>query len=158
MEPLAMALFTAASYADWLTKSSSQKVWLCPPCTALVQVVQSMLAQTAGQGPPQSIPASPWLRIPSLQVGHTAGQGPPQSIDVSPWFWIPSLQVGSISFKLLAQDANINTKPNINPGNIFILIIIVLETIVSGRLGAPAFRRSLSLCGPSLAILVPRYQ
>lgn len=100
-----MALLMAFWYASWLWKSFWQKVWL-PPCTGSMQVVQGTEVQVSGHGAPQSIPASPWFCIPSVQVGQGPLHWPPQSIPVSSWFCTPSKQVGSNSPILRPQATN----------------------------------------------------
>ena len=53
-----------------------------------------------GQGPPQSIPVSPWFCMPSVQVGQGL-QGPPQSIRIS--------QASSCQFFTLSKQLGIST-------------------------------------------------
>ena len=59
-----------------------------------VGVVGVVVVSHGSQGPPQSIPPSPWFCIPSLHDTHGL-QGPPQSVPSSPWFLRPSKQLSA---------------------------------------------------------------
>ena len=61
-----------------------------------------------GQGPPQSIPSSPWFLFPSEQVGQ-GRHGPPQSTNNSqaPWWQFLILSRNKKKISLISEKSNL---------------------------------------------------